>query len=417
MTTVTESIDQVFANEREPIINAIRRSMSHSPYYRKVLSDTAPRSYKEFVRIPITSAEVFRKDTSQFLSVPTTMLRRIHQSSGTTGNRKTIFYTSGDVKSTTLNLAESFRIFGVEKGDIVVPVLIYGPNGGGVDTVQGLEELGAIAAPVSAFMLPSALSVLRSYERTTLVTIASIALRLGAYYDADTVKRVIIGSEILTDALRHKLQDLWRTEDVRQGYGAEELGGLVAAECHIRDGMHVLTKHYFVEVVDPKSGEPVHEGERGEVAVTTLQREALPLIRYRIGDSAEYLSNDCSCGLKTPRIKVLGRADNTIIVGGILIPPDVYAEVIYSYSHLISGYSIILSRNSEQIDKLLLRVWVKEGERVDSQELKKHFLLGLKKRVPDMALAIGEQMLDVDCEQIDLSKSQMKSQTVVDLRR
>ncbi|MDI9619439.1 MAG: AMP-binding protein [Candidatus Nezhaarchaeota archaeon] len=297
------------------------------------------------------------------LAVDLKEVRLILSSSGTTGRPILTFYTERDYDAWMVRLARNLRLAGVGKGDLFVNTANQA-----LFTGRGYTEaaplVGAATFPVGPASPEKHLKIMAELGVTAFHAIPSFALKMANIAAEEgltgklKLKKAIVGAESWGEATRSRIEK-WLNVDAYDNYGVAELGGPgIAIECPAKDGLHVWADHYLVEVVEPDTREEVNVGEEGELVVTTLSREAMPLIRYRTGDVVKLLPSDCSCGLKTPKIsRIKGRLNEMVKVRGISLYPKVIEEVISSFNDLTGEYQVLLSG----IDDITVRVEYKRG--------------------------------------------------------
>lgn len=331
-------------------------------------------------------------------------------SSGTTGKPILTFYTERDYKLWMERLVRNLKLIGVGRGDVFVNT-----SNQGMFTGRGYSEAallaGAASIPVGPASPDKHLKLMVDLGVTSFHAIPSFALKMANLArDSELteklkLRKAIIGAESWSESTRKRIEE-YLNVDAYDNYGVAELGGPgVAIECSEKDGMHIWSDHYLIEVVDTKTGEQVSEGEEGELVVTTLTREAMPLIRYRTGDIVELLPSECSCGLKTPKIsRIKGRIDEMIKVRGISLYPKIIEEVVSSIPELTGEYQIELSNIDDITVKIEVKKWACSVDKL---------INGLKSRIKELTL------LNVDIKLVGEGEieHQGKAKRVVDLRK
>jgi phenylacetate-CoA ligase len=329
---------------------------SEVPYWADKLAGVGDvRSIADVAALPFTNKEEFRAAFPYgMVAVPMGEVVRIHASSGTSGKPTIAAYTAGDVALFAEVNARSLSAVGATREDIVHVAYGYGLFTGGLGLHYGVEALGATAIPASGGNPGFQVRLIVDARATGLACTPSFALILAERAEVEGLKPDIRlrwgihGAEPWSEGLREKLEQAWGG-----GYQACDIYGLseiigpgVAAECREnKGGMHVFEDHFYPEVVDPDSGDPVADGEPGELVLTTLTKRAQPVIRYRTGDITRFLPGDCPCGRTSRRIARLeGRADDMLIIRGINVYPRTIETVLMGDAALGPNYAIVVDR-------------------------------------------------------------------------
>jgi phenylacetate-CoA ligase len=305
--------------------------------------------------LPFTEKKEFRSAFPYgMVAVPMRDVVRIHASSGTSGKPTIVAYSAGDIALFAEVNARSLSAAGATSDDIVHVAYGYGLFTGGLGLHYGVEELGATAVPASGGNPGFQVALMADAMATGLASTPSFALILAERATADGVKDDIHlrwgihGAEPWSEGLREKLEEAWGGGyDACDIYGLSEIiGPGVAVECREnKGGMHVFEDHFYPELVDPETGNPVPDGEPGELVLTTLTNRAQPVIRYRTRDITRFLPGDCPCGRTSRRIARLeGRADDMLIIRGINVYPRTIETVLMSDASLGPNYAIVIDR-------------------------------------------------------------------------
>ena len=291
---------------------------------------------------------------------------RIHASSGTTGKPTVVGYTKGDMDTWTECVSRIACMGGATSKDIAQICFGYGMFTGALGLHYGLENIGAAIVPSSTGNSQKQIMYMQDFGTSLLVATPSYALRLaevaremGVDVTKDLkVKIALVGSELLTDAMREEMHRYWG-EDIliTSNYGMSELMGPgVSGECLEHTGMHINEDFFIPEIIDPKTGEVLPEGELGELVITCIKKEALPLIRYRTKDITRLYYGKCKCGRTFCRMENLqGRSDDMLKIRGVNVFPSQIEEVILSFEELGPHYEIVLEREG-YLDKLTVKV-------------------------------------------------------------
>ncbi|GAB6036490.1 phenylacetate--CoA ligase [Fundidesulfovibrio butyratiphilus] len=314
--------------------------------------------------LPFTSADDLREGYPlPFLSVPPEQVVRVHASSGTTGKRKVLAYTQGDIDTWKHMFARCYELAGLTILDRVQIAVGYGLWTAGVGFQLGCEHFGAMAVPVGPGNMEIHLQLLEDMRATVLCSTASMALLMGEEAQKRqlkgklALKKIIFGAETHTPKMRKRFMEMLRLEDSFDISGMTELYGPGAGlECPAHEGIHYWADLYIAEIIDPDTLRPVEPGQLGELVLTSLRKEAAPLIRYRTRDITRIIPGKCSCGLNLPRHdRIQGRSDDMFIFRGVNIYPGQVADVLEHFPQVGSEYRIRLFRKGGK-DQMLLQV-------------------------------------------------------------
>ena len=288
---------------------------------------------------------------------------RIHSSSGTTGTPTVIVHSQHDLDSWANLVARCLYMVGIRKTDVFQNSSGYGMFTGGLGFQYGAERLGALTVPAAAGNSKRQIKFITDFKTTALHAIPSYAIRLAEVFQEEgmdpagtSLKTLVIGAEPHTDEQRRKIERMLGVK-AYNSFGMTEMNGPgVAFECTEQDGMHFWEDCYLVEIINPETGEPVPEGEIGELVLTTLDREMMPLIRYRTRDLTRILPGKCPCGRTHIRIdRIKGRSDDMFIIKGVNIFPMQVEKVLVQFPELGSNYLITLETVNNQ-DEMIVEV-------------------------------------------------------------
>ena len=364
------------ALERQAV-EGMRRTLRHAltnPAWRRRLGSVEPgdiRSAADWAHLPFLSKDELR-DAYPFglaCAEPERVLR-VHMSSGTTGNPVVNPFTRADVEQWAAVMARCYTVAGVDARDVVQITPSFGLFTGGFGFHYGAERIGAMVVPIGAGRTSLQLQLMRDLGTTVLAGISTYPLRIlevarEERFDLGSLKlRVaILGSEMWSDDLRRLIERelCLTTFDI---IGMTETGGPgLGIDCFAREGIHLWEDHYFCEVVDPATGRPRADGEEGELVVSTLTREGLPLIRYRTHDLTRVVSRArCACGRTHLRLDRLhGRTDDMVIFRGVNFYPRQIESLLLKQPGVGHEYQIVLERAPGGSDRLALLVEAREG--------------------------------------------------------
>ncbi len=355
-------------------LQGLQWTVSHcyenSPFYRSLLDAAGVkpdrvRSLEDLKRLPFTTAQDLKEGYPfPLCAVPHEKIVRIHASSGTTGKRKVLAYTQKDVNDWADMFARCYEMAGLTRTDRVQIAVGYGLWTAGVGFQLGCERFGAMAIPVGPANVEIHCQMLQDMESTVFCSTASMALlmaeeieRRGLRKDI-RLEKVIMGAERHSRRMRERIREITGVEHIFDIPGLTELYGPgTGLECVHHEGSHYWADYYILEILDPDTLEPVPPGEIGEMVVTTLRKEAAPLIRYRTRDLTRLLPDPCPCGNPFPRHDhLLGRSDDMFIFRAVNIYPGQIDHVLSQVPGMGSEYQVHLSRREDGRDVMLIKV-------------------------------------------------------------
>ena len=361
-----ERIDpkQLQALQLERLRQTLERAYRNE-YYRQKFREhgVTPEdltSLEDFKRFPFTTREDLHKNypTGLLVCDPREVVRH-HMSSGTTGKPKVVAYTRRDIETWTEVMARTLAAVGVTPNDVVQNCYGYGLFTGGLGFHYGAEALGATVIPTGAGGTERQIDVMLDMGSTVITCTPSYAIRLGeALRERGTDPQALQvrighhGAEPWTEELRGHIEELWGFP--QRGGGAYDIYGLsemcgpgVATECQAQHGLHIWADHFYPEIIDPETGEPLPPGERGELVLTNITKEAMPLIRYRTGDITALIPEPCPCGRTHPRMeRITGRVDDMLIIRGVNVYPSQIEHVLMGHPELAPAYLIVVDRRT-----------------------------------------------------------------------
>ena len=359
--------------QMERLKTTLQRCMN-APFYKKrfeehVLKPEDIRSLEDLRKIPFTTKQDLRDNYPFGMSVvPLEQVVRLHSSSGTTGTPTVILHTQKDLDEWANAVARCLYMVGLRPGDIFQNSSGYGMFTGGLGFQYGAERLGMLTVPAAAGNTKRQIKFITDFGTTALHAIPSYAGRLyevmeemGIDPRRDTkLRTLIIGAEPHSDQQRRRIEDMLGVKAYNSFGMSEMCGPGVAFECPEQNGMHIWEDYYIVEIVDPETLEPVPEGEVGELILTTINREAMPLLRYRTRDLTRILPGECPCGRHHKRLdRMKGRSDDMMILKGVNIFPIQIENILMQFKELGSDYLITLT-NLEANDEMTVEVELNE---------------------------------------------------------
>ncbi len=397
------------------------------PFYRQALRERGIRpeeirSLDDLRRLPFTRKSDFR-DNYPFglLAVPRRELARIHASSGTTGKPTVVAYTKKDLDTWREVCARNLVAAGVSAEDTVQIAMGYGLFTGGLGWHYASEHIGATVVPMSSGNTKRQIMLIQDFETTVFCCTPSYAIYVAEQADEmgvdlrQTALRVgIHGAEPWSEQMRQEIAQRLGIDPI-DTYGLSEvMGPGVSGECTQHCGLHINEDHFLVEIVDPGTGEPLPPGQCGELVITTLTKEALPVIRYRTGDITRLDFTPCACGRTLARMeKVSGRTDDMLIVRGVNVFPSQIEAVLLQVEGVQPHYLIIVDRERGAMDDL--EIWVEVSEEVFSDDIGR--LKALQRQAEyEMREMLGIQARVKLVEPHRIERSMGKAQRVIDRR-
>ncbi|SDK04229.1 phenylacetate-CoA ligase [Halovenus aranensis] len=370
--------------QNERLQETVQNAYENVPLYREKMDEAGVHpddieTVEDITKLPTTTKEDFRDEYPDGLfAVDHSEVRRLHASSGTTGKPKIVAYTEDDLDVWKEAMARSLSAAGVTEDDLVQNAYGYGLFTGGAGLQQGAETLGAALLPIGGGDTEKQLEMMTDLGSDALACTPSYSLYIAEHAEEQgidprdlPISTVIFGAEPCTDPMREEIE---RRLDVNgiDLYGLSEIVGPgVSIECHeAQDGLHVWEDQFYPEVVDPATGEPVEAGEEGELVLTTLNKEALPVLRYRTGDMTSLNYEECECGRTMVRMdNVTGRSDDLLIVRGINLYPSQIEDTILEIDDVAPHYRIDLYQ-PENLDVIELTVEQAEDAQRGKDQLK-----------------------------------------------
>lgn len=383
------------------------------------------QSLKDIIKLPYTVKQDLR-DTYPFgmFLVPRKDLIRIHASSGTTGKPTVVGYTRKDMDLWT-ELVSRIAVMGGARSDDVAQIGFgYGMFTGALGLHYGLENIGASVIPASAGNTKKQLMYMKDFGTTLLVATPSYALHIGEVAKQmgieparDLNVRIgLFGGEGMTEPMRDEMHKLWGDQmAATQNYGMSELIGPGAAgECLELQGMHINEDHFIPEIIDPDTGQVLAAGEKGELVVSCITKEALPLIRYRTGDITRLMYEPCPCGRTTVRMEnISGRSDDMLIIRGVNVFPSQIEEVLLNVSEIGPHYEIMVSRDGH-LDEIEIKVELADASLLDSYTRLRELEKGIRARIRSV-LGIDARIKLMAPQ--SLKRFEGKARRVTDLRK
>ena len=408
-------------------LNETLRRAEKSPYYGKLFDETGLdpdkiNSLRDIENVPFTTKDDLREHWPYgFLAVSRDELIRMHSSSGTTGRATVVFHTARDIEEWANLVARSMYMTGMRKTDVFQNMMTYGLFTGGLGFHYGAEKIGALTIPAGAGNSKRQIQLMQDFGTTAIHIIPSYALHLFNVFEKvevdpekDTkVKIAFLGAEPHSEKMRRKIEELYGFK-AYNSYGLSEMNGPgVAFECPSQGGMHIWEDNFLVEIINPDTLEPLPDGEEGELVLTTLMREGMPLLRYRTSDLTRIIPEPCECGRTHKRIeRIKGRTDDMMILKGVNIFPIQIEKKLMEIPGVGTNFQIILEREGFN-DNMIVRV-----------EVQKEFFSGNLKQLENLRQKIVEELksdilITPRVELVEpgsLPKSEGKAERVIDNR-
>lgn len=400
---------------------------AHSFYYDKLFKEIGlntedVRSLADLDKIPPTTKDDLREHWPYgFLATSRDELVRMHSSSGTTGRATVIFHTQGDIDAWTNLLARCMYMAGMRKSDVFQNMMTYGLFTGGLGFHYGAERIGALIIPAGAGNSKRQIRLLKDFETTVIHIIPSYALHLSTVFEElhidpkDTkIRMAFIGAEPHSEKMRQKIEDIYGFK-AYNSYGLSEMNGPgVAFECPCQNGLHIWEDNFLVEILDPDTMKSLPNGEEGELVLTTLVREGMPIIRYRTKDLTRILPVTCPCGRTHRRIeRIKGRTDDMLILKGVNIFPIQIEKKLMEIPGVGKNFLIILDREGYN-DHMTIKVEVErqffDGDLKHLEQLRRKIVEGLKS---DILITPKVDLVDPD----SLPQSEGKAKRLIDNRK
>lgn len=378
-------------------------------------------SLDDIRRIPFTTKDDLRGQyPTGLLCVPQSEVVRMHCSSGTTGTPTAICHTQNDLNSWADLMARSMYMAGVRREDVFQNMSGYGLFTGGLGIHFGAERLGCMTIPAGAGNSRRQIKLVKDFKTTVVHILPSYALILGGHLQEDgedprslSLRIALVGAEPYTEEYRRRIEELFDIK-VYNSYGLSEMNGPgVALECEEQHGLHLWEDAYIPEIIDPATGEPVADGEVGELVMTCLCRQAMPILRYRTRDLTRFLPGECPCGRQHRRIdRIFGRADDMFIIKGVNVYPMQIEQVIMTFPEVGQNYLILLEKDGLG-DQMRVQVELRDECFVEDMRILQSLQKAIARRLRDEVLVTPKIEL---VQSNTLPKSEGRAVRVKDLR-
>jgi phenylacetate-CoA ligase len=408
--------------------HTLEKVYARVPFYRESfdragVTPAQIKSLGDLQRLPFTLKQDMRDNYPYGLfAVPLEQIVRLHASSGTTGKPTVVGYTRRDIDMWSELMARSFAAAGVSRGDIIHNAYGYGLFTGGLGAHYGAEKLGAAVIPMSGGNTKKQIMIMQDFGSTVITCTPSYSLYLaeaaaeeGLDIRSFALKVGILGAEPWSESIRQEIEQKLNIKAI-DIYGLSEiLGPGVAIECiEAQNGLHIWEDHFIAEIINPQTGEVLADGEKGELVITTITKEGIPMIRYRTRDITRFINEPCICGRSHRRLqRMSGRSDDMLIIRGVNVFPSQIESVLMQVEGVEPHYQLIVDRE-ENLDSLEVQVEVTDD--IFSDEVR--VMQGLSDRIRHEI----KSLLNITCkvrlvEPKSITRSEGKAKRVIDLRK
>ena len=368
-TLARPTLEQLQLNRLQATVQRVAQRV---PFYQQRLAELgiSPEKIKSLAdvrRLPLTTGADLRAIYPDgMLAVDRDEAVRLHTSSGTTGKPKAIFFSRKDVDNAAELMARSLVMAGITRKDVVQNMMSYGLFTGGLVMHYGAEKVGCLVIPAGPGTSERQLMLMQDFRSTAVHILPSYALYFASFLEQRGIdprkdlalRKAFVGAEPHTEETRRRIEEALGCE-VYNSYGLTEMNGPgVAFECENKAGLHLWEDNYILEIINPATGEPLPEGQTGELVLTTLNREAMPILRYRTRDITSVIPEPCKCGRTHRRLsRIAGRSDDMLIIRGVNIFPQQIERVLMSFPQVGRNYVIIV----EGLDDMTIKVELAAG--------------------------------------------------------
>lgn len=407
--------------------NTLERAFYNVPHYRRVMQNAGfepgdLKSLEDLKYLPFTYKKDLRENYPYgMFAVPLSEVVRIHSSSGTTGKPTVVGYTRSDINVWTELMARSLMTAGIQKNDVIQNAYGYGLFTGGLGFHYGAEKIGATIIPISGGNTKRQVMIMKDYGTTVLTCTPSYALHIAEVIEEMGLKpedlnlRIgVFGAEPWSENMRREIEGRLKITAL-DIYGLSEIiGPGVAIECPHKNGLHVQEDHFLVEVIDPKTGDVLLPGEKGELVFTSLTKEALPIIRYRTGDISRLIAEPCACGRTSVKIgRIEGRTDDMLIIRGVNVFPSQIEHVLLQFGETEPHYQLVVDR----VDHLdVLEVHVEVSGKMFFDDVRSLEILS-KKIQNEIETILGISVKVKLVEPKTIERSEGKAKRIIDKRK
>ena len=421
------SIPELRDLQLERLKEVCERTYHRIPFYYQAFRKAGVKpkdinSLEDLSRLPLTTKDDLR-DNYPFglFAVPPSDIVEIHTSSGTTGKPIVGGYTRRDIELWSEVMARCLTCSGTTKDDVVQNAYGYGLFTGGLGVHYGARRIGASVIPISGGNTKRQIMIMQDFGSTILTCtpsytlfLAEVAAEMGMTFERMSLKAGNFGAEPWSESMRVEIERKLKllALDI---YGLTEIiGPGVANECQVKEGLHIFEDHFLPEIIDPATGKSLPPGQAGELVITTLTKEAMPLIRYRTRDITALIPQDCPCGRTMVRMKrIMGRTDDMLIIRGVNVFPSQIEAVLMQMEETEPHYQIVVDRVGA-LDELEIQVEVNEG--IFSDQIKR--LEDIERKIEkEIESALGISVKVKLAEPKSIQRSEGKAKRVIDKRK
>jgi phenylacetate-CoA ligase len=419
-----EELEQL---QLERLESTLSRVYMNVPFYRKKFDEIKfnpddLRSLDDLRKLPFTTKNDLRENYPYGLfAVPLREVVRVHASSGTTGMSTVVGYSRNDIKTWSNLVARILTAGGITKDDVIQIAFNYGLFTGAFGLHYGAERIGASVIPISSGNTKRQIKIMQDFKTTALVgtpsyamLIADTMMEMGINRNSLSLKYGLFGAEPWSDAMRKELENKLKII-ATDNYGLSEvMGPGVAGECLERNGLHIAEDHFLVELINPETLEPAKPGEAGELVITTLTKEAFPVVRYRTRDLTRLIPEPCPCGRTMRRMtRVFGRTDDMLIIRGVNVFPQQIETVLFEIEGVAPHYQIVIDRKGA-LDETVVNVEVSESIFFDEMKKQSELKETIKKRLAsELGISVEVKLV----EKKTLERFEGKAKRVIDNRK
>jgi phenylacetate-CoA ligase len=419
-----EEIEQLQLERLQATLNRVFKNVTcyRNKFKEQGIVPEDVQSMEDLSKLPFTTKEDLRLNYPYgMFAVPLREVVRIHSSSGTTGKPTVVGYTKHDIKVWSNLVARFMTGAGVTSDDVVQIAFGYGMFTGAFGLHYGSEQIGASVIPMGAGNTEKQIMIMQDYKTTALVSTPSYAVtiaermeKMGVDPKSLSLKVGLFGGEPWSEAMRREIESRLGIS-ATDNYGLSEvIGPGVAGECGCKCGMHISEDAFIAEIIDPDTGETLPPGSVGELVLTSLTKEAFPMVRYRTRDITSLDYAKCDCGRTTVRMKkTMGRSDDMLIIKGVNVYPSQIEDVLFAVDGCAPHYQLVVDRQGA-LDTLEVRIEVTENIFFDEMKMQKAFLDKVEKRI-DSVLGVGAVVKLV--EPNSLPRAEGKASRVIDKRK